>query len=66
MTDVGKLEPWEARALVQLGMVRAAILSEKSAEASRQRRSEPMATPTFNAATGRRSLPAPPSFARRR
>jgi len=33
--DIGPIEPWEARALVQLGMLRANIMAEK-AEAERK------------------------------
>jgi hypothetical protein len=36
-----ELEPWEARALVQLGMLRAAIQAQKSDAASRERAPPP-------------------------
>jgi len=35
ITRVGELEPWEARTLVQLGLLRASIQAEKSETANR-------------------------------
>lgn len=40
-TDVGVVEPWEAKALVQLGMLRAGVMSEKANEANRRNREPP-------------------------
>jgi hypothetical protein len=58
ITRVGELEPWEARTLVQLGMLRASIQAEKS-EASK--------APSSSIGNGRSaSTMARPSFSRPR
>jgi len=54
---IGRLETWEARALVYLGMVRASVLSEKKPDSDRPPPRQP--PPTIGAA---RMLP--PSRAR--
>lgn len=41
LADVGQLEPWEAKTLVQLGMLRASISAEKSEAENRSNRQSP-------------------------
>lgn len=63
LAGVGRIEPWEARALVQLGMLRAAILAEKSNAENRQQQ-QARASPSI-ASIPHRTLPPPPSIRRR-
>jgi hypothetical protein len=56
LMDIGPIEPWEVRTLVQLGMVRASVLSEKTETDSRRNNLPP--PPTIGSAS-RRALPAP-------
>lgn len=64
--DVGPLEPWEARTLVQLGMLRASVLSEKDSETKRREATLPAHPPTIGSTFSRRTVSPPPSAARRR
>jgi hypothetical protein len=64
--DVGTIEPWEARTLVQLGMLRASVLSEKSNSETQRQQALPSHPPTIGGAFSRRAVSPPPSAARRR
>jgi hypothetical protein len=56
MMDVGELEPWEARTLIQLGVLRASVQAEKSeAENRRSRPSAPQ--PRFGGGAGAGTSP---------
>jgi hypothetical protein len=50
LTGVGVLEPWEAKTLVQLGMLRASISAEKTEADNRSNRQGPAPQPRMGGA----------------